>query len=91
MIQTLITDYYSFINNNKRILKYKQSQQKITKYFEKKRKFNNRTNGENNLKQNKIYGFNTETESWHCLECGIDMGYSNPRQLCKKFYCGNFF
>ncbi len=37
---------------------------------------------------NKIYGFNPETGSWHCLECGIDMGQTNPRQLCKKTYCG---
>ena len=22
-----------------------------------------------------------------CLECGIDMGKSNPRQLCGKTYC----
>ena len=23
-----------------------------------------------------------------CLECGIDMGRSNPRQLCDKTHCG---
>lgn len=22
-----------------------------------------------------------------CLECGIDMGECNPRQLCGKLYC----
>ena len=22
-----------------------------------------------------------------CLECGIDMGECNPRQLCGKVYC----
>ena len=36
---------------------------------------------------NKIYGYNYETYSWHCLECGIDMGSCNPRQLCGKYYC----
>ena len=50
-------------------------QSKITDYFSKKRK--------------KIYGYNTETGSWHCLECGDDMGSMNPRQLCNKTYCGN--
>ena len=24
-----------------------------------------------------------------CLECGIDMGRCNPRQLCCKTYCSN--
>jgi hypothetical protein len=22
-----------------------------------------------------------------CIECGIDMGYMNPRQYCGKTYC----
>ena len=26
---------------------------------------------------------------YKCQECGIFMGYSNPRQLCCKYYCGN--
>ena len=30
-----------------------------------------------------------ETLSWYCLECGIDMGPQNPRQLCGKWRCGN--
>ncbi len=25
--------------------------------------------------------------SWKCLECGIDMGDENPRQLCGKTRC----
>lgn len=25
----------------------------------------------------------------HCLECGVDMGECNPRQLCGKTYCFN--
>jgi hypothetical protein len=28
-----------------------------------------------------------ETLSWYCLECGIDMGPQNPRQLCGKWCC----
>lgn len=24
-----------------------------------------------------------------CIECGIDMGNSNPRQFCRKTYCEN--
>jgi hypothetical protein len=47
----------------------------------------------NNIKINKtniiIGGYNSNTNSWHCIECGIDMGLCNPRQLCKKTYCEN--
>ena len=24
-----------------------------------------------------------------CVECGVDMGYCNPRQYCGKTYCVN--
>jgi hypothetical protein len=24
-----------------------------------------------------------------CIECGVDMGSSNPRQFCRKTYCEN--
>lgn len=37
----------------------------------------------------KVYGYNEETEEWHCLECGISMGKHNPRQLCGKYCCDN--
>ena len=40
--------------------------------------------------QAKIFGFNSITESWHCVECGEDMGKLNPRQLCGKTFCFNF-
>jgi len=42
-------------------------------------------------KKNKqlVYGYNPQTESWHCMECGEDMGNNNPRQLCGKIYCCN--
>lgn len=33
-----------------------------------------------------VYGFNSKTSHWHCLQCGSDMG-DNPRQLCGKYYC----
>jgi len=36
-----------------------------------------------------IYGYNEKTNSWHCLECGISMGPTNPRQLCGKRFCMN--
>ena len=38
-----------------------------------------------------IRGYNLQTDSWHCVECGIDMGKNNSRQLCNKTYCGNSF
>ena len=48
-------------------------QKKITDYFPKKVK--------------KVYGYNPVTDSWHCVECGVDMGPHNPRQLCGKSIC----
>ena len=26
---------------------------------------------------------------WFCVECGESLGPGNPRQLCRKSYCGN--
>ena len=49
-------------------------QSKITDFFKKK----------------KVYGYNKETEEWHCLECGISMGINNPRQLCGKYVCNGY-
>jgi len=37
--------------------------------------------------EEKIYGYNFKTDSWHCMICSIDMGNSNPRQLCGKTFC----
>lgn len=37
----------------------------------------------------KIFGYNPKTNSWHCTICGIDMGEFNSRQLCRKTYCEN--
>ncbi len=53
-------------------------QKLIIDYFQKKPKDTN---------DEKIYGYNPKTESFHCLKCGIDMGKCNPRQLCRKTYC----
>ena len=36
-----------------------------------------------------VKGYNKATDSWHCLTCGVDMGPSNPRQLCGKWVCDN--
>ncbi len=37
----------------------------------------------------KVFGYNPETDEWHCLLCGISMGSNNPRQLCRKTWCEN--
>jgi len=34
-----------------------------------------------------VHGYNSEAETWHCIECGIDLGPQNPRQLCGKWRC----
>ena len=39
------------------------------------------------LKISNTHGYNYDTGSWHCIECGIDMGPTNPRQLCGKSRC----
>ncbi len=61
-------------------------QKKITDYY----KSSSETSYLSNKKQ-KIYGYNKDTDSWHCLDCGEDMGPTNPRQLCGKTYCRNIF
>lgn len=99
LIQTYITDYYFPIGTNKKIIngkfaKKNQTQSKLTQYYEKKRKLpeltksNEQTEIDTN-KKTKIHGYNFQTESWHCLECGEDMGPNNPRQLCGKYFCKN--
>ena len=57
----------------------------ITNYFEKK----NVELYEKKNKKNKVYGFNCETNSWHCIKCGDNIGQHNTRQLCGKYYCYN--
>ena len=60
---------------NSDTISYKK-QKLITDYFQKKVKV-----------EEKIYGYNELTNSWHCLTCGVDMGPQNPRQLCGKWRC----
>ncbi len=72
-------------------------QSKITTYFvpikmKSKRKIQSLITDFMKIKDNDkkiVYGYNSETDSWHCLECGDDMGPHNPRQLCGKTYCYN--
>ena len=72
------------LNNNK----FKQTF--ITDYFKVIKK-TKQTLITDYFKPKKVYGYNHKTESWHCLQCGVDMGPQNSRQLCGKYYCPNFF
>lgn len=58
------------------------TQTKITDFF----KGNREASLEKNISK-KVYGYCKKTGSWHCTECGQDMGSQNPRQLCGKTYC----
>lgn len=58
----------------------------ITQYFIEKNEIENEIE-KNKNKNEKIRGYNPRTDSWHCTECGIDMGKMNSRQLCGKIYC----
>ena len=55
----------------------------ITQFFIEK----NDIKKEKEIENEKIRGYNPHTDSWHCTECGIDMGKMNSRQLCGKIYC----
>jgi hypothetical protein len=35
----------------------------------------------------KIKGYNQQTNTWHCVCCGYNLGTHNPRQYCNKYYC----
>jgi hypothetical protein len=61
------------IPKNVPVFPVKQAQ--ISDYFVKSRKI--------------VRGYNSKTNSWHCTECGEDMGPENPRQLCGKWHCRN--
>lgn len=93
LVQTLITDYFPvhMENKMKQMTNENKVQTLITDYYGKKRKlsYDNNYLEESNRKnkKDKVYGYNPETDSWHCLECGVDMGPQNPRQLCGKYYC----
>lgn len=61
----------------------------ITQFFIEKNdiKKEKEIENEKDIKNEKIRGYNPHTDSWHCTECGIDMGKMNSRQLCGKIYC----
>jgi hypothetical protein len=61
----------------KKNFKLKMKQTIITNYFKKIIK--------------KIYGYDSENNNWHCIECGTNMGPNNPRQLCGKFICIKYY
>ena len=59
----------------------------ITQFFIEKKEKEKEIENEKDIKNEKIRGYNPHTDSWHCTECGIDMGKMNSRQLCGKIYC----
>jgi ribosomal silencing factor RsfS len=60
MRQSKITEYFVTIKNKSK----RKIQSLITDFVEIEQKKNKQL----------VYGYNTQTESWHCLECGEDMG-----------------
>lgn len=60
-------------------------QTKITDFYKISKRILNRVIDKNK----KVYGYNKETDSWNCIQCGVDMGSGNPRQLCGKWICYN--
>jgi hypothetical protein len=74
MRQSLITEYFALIKTKSK----RKIQSLMTDYLESE-----------NICKPIVYGYNSETDSWHCLACGEDMGKTNPRQLCGKTYCYN--
>jgi len=74
MRQSLITEYFSSIETKSK----RKIQLLTTDYVESEY-----------IYKPIVYGYNSETDSWHCLACGEDMGQMNPRQLCGKIYCYN--
>lgn len=81
MKQKFITDYFS--TPAKKVKQcFKECDIVEMNYDDKSNLINNN--------EKKVYGYNSQTDSWHCLSCGIDMGQNNPRQLCGKTYCDNY-
>ena len=54
-------------------------------------KVNPELNNSNNDECNDDYNYSYQDDEIKnlCLDCGIDMGPSNPRQLCGKTHCNN--
>ena len=94
----LITDFFKIVNKqpNKNIInniKDKKNESDIEDESN-----NNETNNNNKddmsndeYKLNKCDNiFNDDYKNdieWHCLICDANLGYNNPRQLCRKYYC----
>lgn len=72
----------TFVLNKMESKKYETTQTKITEFFKRR----DHTGTVSSLKK-KVYGYCNKTGSWHCIECGQDMGPQNPIQLCGKTYC----
>ncbi len=79
--QKLITDY--FFSPNLYWISVPENLKKNNSEKEEQEQ----TQVKNDTNINIIRGYNPETDSWHCSECGVDMGSINPRQLCGKYYC----
>ena len=93
MNQSLITDFINRIKiNRSRVIKPKKKlkQTVITDYYQKKEEEKEDEKEEEKEKNKKVRGYNSQTGSWHCIECGVDMGEMNPRQYCGKWICHGY-
>lgn len=54
-------------------------------------KDNSELNNSNNNEDNDNYNYSYQDNEIKnlCLDCGVDMGPCNPRQLCGKTHCNN--
>jgi hypothetical protein len=65
----------------------KSPQKLITDYLSKETKEN--VKKKEIAVDKKIFGYNPDTDCWHCMICGENMGKTNSRQLCGKSFCYN--
>ena len=78
--QKLITEYFHNYQNAKRVSN-NQASGGLS---------NSQTSGGLSNQNQKMDIDNNQNEmefQWVCLECGVELGYQNPRQLCCKTYC----
>jgi hypothetical protein len=68
------------IDNNDKTIESPNKKQKLCDVYEENKEENNKN--ENTYNQEDLYSMKNL-----CVECGIDMGYCNPRQYCGKTYC----
>jgi len=52
-------------------------------------KINDNIINDTNIEENILFDLAPYDGINRCLECGIDLGECNPRQLCAKTYCEN--